>query len=47
MACIQEEDECNTGRIAEVVGRTTNRTPARDRLGRGIRGEVRSTDELG
>ena len=32
-ACIQEEDRCNTGKPAEVVERTTNRTPARDRPG--------------
>jgi hypothetical protein len=27
VACIQEEDGCNTGRIAEVVGRTPTGLP--------------------
>ena len=47
MACMQEEDWCNTGQVAEVVGGPTNRTPARDRPGRGTCGEASSTYEVG
>lgn len=47
MACIEEEDWCNTGQTAAVVGRRTNRNPARDRPGRGVCGEAHSTGEVG